>query len=138
MLDRTRVARFLVAGSSGFIVDVLLLSALVNGLGWSPYPARVVSYSFALLLTWHLNRTFTFRDRSSPRMGREFVRYLVVQIGGVVVNYGLFAALVATWPDAARWPTLALVPAAAVAMCFTYVGMHQFTFPSAQVDSSHE
>ncbi len=138
MLEKHRLARFLLAGSAGFTVDALLLSALVSGLHWSPYAARALSFSIAMIITWHLNRTLTFRDRTSPRMGPEFVRYVLVQIGGVVVNYGTFSALVTLSGQAQRWPVLALVPAAAAAMCFTYLGMHYYAFPRTPLDAAHD
>jgi putative flippase GtrA len=131
MFDRTRVVHFLLAGSAGFCVDALLLSALVTGLGWSPYSARILSFAAAMTVTWLLNRTLTFRDRPSSRMAPELARYAVVQIGGVVVNYGIFSLVVTLSDQAARWPVLALVPAAAAAMCLTYLGMHYFAFPRA-------
>jgi putative flippase GtrA len=130
MFERVRVANFLLAGSAGFCADALVLSALVNRFGWSPFTARAVSFSIAMAITWYLNRRMTFKDRPSRGMGPELARYALVQIGGVVVNYGVFSALVTLWGQAARWPVIALVPASAIAMCFTYVGMHFFAFPA--------
>jgi putative flippase GtrA len=129
MFERTRVVRFLLAGSAGFSVDALLLSVLANALDWSPYTARAVSFPIAMAVTWYLNRTVTFRDRPSTRLGSELARYVAVQLGGAAVNYGVFSAVVTLSDQAARWPVLALVPAAAAAICFTYVGMHYFAFP---------
>lgn len=137
-MERNRVARFLLAGLAGFTADALLLSALVGGFDWSPYSARVLSVSIALIITWHLNRTLTFRDRSSERLGPEFGRYVLVQAGGVLVNYGAFSVFVTLSSHATRWPVLALVPAAAMAMGFTYVGMHYYAFPRTQLDAAHD
>lgn len=138
MFERSRVTRFLLAGSTGFTVDALLLSALVNGFGWSPYGARALSFSIAMAITWYLNRTLTFSDRPSKSLAPELLRYAVVQFGGVVVNYGVFSAVVALSAQAARWPILALVPAAATAMGFTFLGMHYFAFPRQPLGPAHE
>jgi putative flippase GtrA len=129
MFERARLARFLLAGASGFTADALLLSALVSWFGWSPYVGRALSLSVAVGITWYLNRTLTFGDRPRSGVGSELVRYALVQAGGVVVNYGVFATTVALSARAERWPIVALLPAAAAAMCFTYVGMHYFAFP---------
>lgn len=138
MFERSRVKSFLLAGSAGFTVDALILSALVNGFGWSPYSARALSFSIAMVITWYLNRTLTFSDRPSKHLGPELLRYALVQIGGVVVNYGVFSAVVALSAQAARWPIIALVPAAATAMGFTYLGMHYFAFPRQPLGATHD
>jgi putative flippase GtrA len=129
MFERTRLTRFLLAGASGFTADALLLSALVSWFGWSPYLGRALSLSVAIGITWYLNRTLTFGDRPKAGVGLELARYALVQGGGVVVNYGVFATVVALSARAERWPLIALFPAAAAAMWFTYVGMHYFAFP---------
>ena len=136
MRERTRLVYFVVAGGTGFCVDGLILSVLVNAFGWSPYLARVVSYSIAITATWYLNRNLTFRDRSAERVGAEYVRYAAVQIVGAVVNYGTFAALVMLFDLALRWPIVAFVPASLVAMFVTYLGMHWFAFPRRSLEPS--
>lgn len=137
MFERTRLTRFILAGSSGFTADALLLSALVSWFGWSPYLARALSFSVAMLITWYLNRTMTFGDRPKAGVGSELARYALVQVGGVVVNYGVFAAVVALSARAERWPLIALFPAAAAAMGFTYIGMHYFAFPR-KLEAAHD
>jgi putative flippase GtrA len=138
MSQRSRIARFLLAGSAGFTVDALLLSALVNGYAWSPYRARVLSFSFAFAITWYLNRTLTFRDRSSARLAPELLRYALVQCGGVIANYGVFSAVITLSAQAARWPLIALVPAAATAMGFTFFGMHYYAFARQPLEAAHD
>jgi putative flippase GtrA len=136
MRERTRLVYFFAAGATGFCVDGLVLSALVNVLGWSPYLARVLSYSIAVTATWYLNRHLTFRDRSARRAGAEYLRYVIVQIVGAAVNYGSFAAIVALFELGSRWPIIALVPASLIAMFVTYLGMHLFAFPRQSLEPS--
>ena len=137
MSERTRLVYFLMAGSAGFSVDALILTALVSLLEWSPYLARVLSFSVAVTVTWYINRNFTFADRPSRHVGSEYARYLVVQIVGVIVNYGTFSAIVMVSSLSATWPVLALVPASLVAMFVTYLGMHHFAFPRA-AETAHD
>jgi putative flippase GtrA len=138
MFAKSRIVRFLIAGSIGFGVDAVLLSAFVNALGWSPFVARAVSFSIAMCVTWYLNRTFTFHDRAAQRAGPEAVRYALVQASGALLNYGTFSALVVLFESAARWPVLALVPASALAMCFNYLGMYFFAFRRQAMNPAHE
>jgi putative flippase GtrA len=125
---------FVMAGGTGFCVDALVLSALVNAMAWSPYLARVVSFSIAMTATWYLNRALTFSDRSARRAGAEYLRYAAVQIVGAAVNYGTFAAIVLLFEIASRLPILALVPASLLAMFVTYLGMHRFAFPRQSLE----
>jgi len=137
MGEKWRIVYFLLAGSAGFLVDAAILTALVSLAGWSPYAARIVSFSVAVTVTWYLNRNFTFRDRPAQRIGHEYLKYAIVQGVGITINYGVFSVIVFLSAHAARLPVLALVPASAVAMFATYLGMHRFAFPRA-VEPAHE
>ena len=78
--------RFAVAGAVGFVVDSLTLLALVQGAGWQPLPARLVSMPVAILATWLINRLWTFRaftaGKSLRNIGAEFLGYCTVQVTG--------------------------------------------------------
>jgi putative flippase GtrA len=131
MGEKSRIVYFLAAGSTGFVIDATILTALVSLAGWSPYAARIVSFSVAVTATWYINRRFTFGDRPAQHIGHEYLKYLLVQGVGVAINYGVFSAVVFASAYAARLPVLALIPASLLAMFATYLGMHRFAFPRA-------
>ena len=84
---------FGVSGVIGFIVDSAVLYLLKSSLGL--YYARGVSFFCAAFATWLVNRTITFKDRESGlSKRREFSRYLVLMLGGGLVNYLVYAVLV--------------------------------------------
>lgn len=86
---------FGLAGGAGFVVDTAVLNALKGALGL--YGARVVSFVCAVVTTWLINRTFAFKGQTGDvPLWREFVTYLGAMILGGLVNYAIFAALVAT------------------------------------------
>jgi putative flippase GtrA len=84
---------FALAGGAGYLVDaaVLLLAAPWVG----PYVGRLLSFCAAVVTTWLVNRSLTFRGRRSDLpLHREFLRYFVVCLGGGVVNFAVYSLLV--------------------------------------------
>lgn len=117
-------ARFLAVGCGGLALDAGLFSALANE--GVPEPlARAVSLGAATLLTWRLNRRFTFGDsrRLQPFEGGW---YVAVALGAQGLSYLVFLTLRALMPD---WPALAaLLVGAAIATAFSYSGQRFLTF----------
>lgn len=98
---------FLVSGVLGFIVDASIVQALVGLFGANPYAARVVSFLCAASSTWAFNRHYTFAGKRRYADARgELARYLVAMVGGFVLNYGTFVAVLALMPLAHRWPVI--------------------------------
>lgn len=87
---RRQVLRFGGVGSIGFVIDGGLLWLLMTA-GVDPYLARGLSFPVAVLATWWLNRAWTFDTAGRDRPGRQFSRYLMVQLAGVTGNYLVYA-----------------------------------------------
>lgn len=119
---------FLLVGGVGFTVDAAALVALTHGLGLDPYLARVLSFAVAVSATYALNRAWSFRARASARRGREYVRYVAVQLVGVAINFACFAICIEAVALFAAWPVLALAVGSGVAMAWNYAGARLFTF----------
>ena len=84
---------FGLAGVAGFLVDSGVLYLLKSSLGL--YIGRLISFFCAVIATWLLNRSFTFRQRQSGMtLSREFRHYFLMMLGGGIVNYCTYAALV--------------------------------------------
>ncbi len=88
-----QIMRFGAVGGVGFIVDGSLLALLIRA-GVDPYLARALSFPIAVVVTWLLNRNWTFRDtRDASRKG-QFRRYFAVQVVGTLTNYGVYSAFI--------------------------------------------
>ena len=85
-----QLVRFCMVGTIGFVVDVSILYAVVNLFDSGPYFGRVVSYIFAATITWKLNRSFTFLSTRSNALHLEWARYLLSNIVGATINYGVY------------------------------------------------
>jgi putative flippase GtrA len=104
-----RIGSFLVVGGIGFAVDAGLLAAGISLLSLGPRVSRVISFLAAVLVTWMLNRSFTFADRASERRGGELLRYVLTSGVSACLNLGVYFLALMVWPDAGLAPYVALV-----------------------------
>ncbi|MDH7799924.1 MULTISPECIES: glycosyltransferase 87 family protein [unclassified Beijerinckia] len=89
------IGAFSVVGAIGFAVDAGLTLLFAKGFGFSGYAARVPAMIIAIVVTWLLNRIWTFRS-SEPRLLREFARYGAANLLTAVFNFGIYT-LVLWW-----------------------------------------
>lgn len=121
-------ALFCVAGALGFVVDAVVVQALVGGLHADPYLARVASFLCAMTATWAFNRRYTFASRAGERWWREWARYGVAMLGGFVVNYGVYAALVYAFPLVRAWPVLGVAAGSVAGLAVNYASSRHWVF----------
>lgn len=119
--------RFALVGAVGFAVDGGLLQLLVS-LGWGPIAARALSFPAAVLATWWLNRSITFRERESGGLLASLLRYVAVSVVGTGVNFGIYASLVLASATMAAHPLLPFAIASGAALVFNYLGSKHFAF----------
>ncbi len=124
---RTLLTGFLSVGAFGFLLDVSVFQALFM-LGYGPIAARIVSSGAAITLTWYLNRRHVFRTAQTSRSGPEYARYVVIQSGGLAVNFGVYLALLNSVQVLREVPVLALCGGALVAITFNFLGARYWAF----------
>ncbi len=119
---------FVVVGTVGFVVDASILATLVHGYQWGDYTARLVSFAFAVTVTWLLNRSYVFASTRTHNRRSEYTRYLTVQGMGIAINFLVYSLCIASYPLMDQWPVLALAVGSAVALIFNYAGARVFVF----------
>jgi putative flippase GtrA len=119
-----RPLRFIAVGGIGLVTDILLFTAAIK-LGVGPLVAGFLALVVATVMTWRLNRAFTF-DRSGRRQGEEAVRYAAVTAVAQGTSYAVFAVLVLT--TLAALPQVAIIAGAAVGALISYNGHRLFAF----------
>jgi putative flippase GtrA len=119
-----RPLRFIVVGGIGLVTDLGVFTLIVAYVP-SPLAVRLVSLAVATLVTWRLNRAFTFA-RSHRAQHEEAVRYAIVTAVAQGTSYAIFAALVLTVLGAL--PQAALMCGAAVGAFVSYNGHRLFAF----------
>jgi putative flippase GtrA len=116
---------FLLVGGIGFVIDAAILVFLLHATPLDPFSARLVSVAAALSATWMLNRHITFGP-SGRALIVEGARYGGVGTATSFINYGVYSALLLTFPGMA--PLMALILASATAMVLSYLGYSRLVF----------
>ena len=85
--------QFLTVGLGSYVVDVglfnlLAYSGIVTLPGDAPMVAKTLSVSVSIVFSWVVNRLWTFKNRSDKSKGREFVLFILVNIGGLLLALG--------------------------------------------------
>jgi putative flippase GtrA len=120
-----RILLFAVVGGAGFLVDAGVLALLLHVSPLGPFSARIVAIAAAMLVTFWLNRTFTF-GRSDRSLAVEGTRYGGVGISAALLNYAVYAVILLVFP--AVWPVLAVAVASVAAMVWSFLGYSRFVF----------
>ena len=114
-------SRFFVVGAIGFVVDAGVLQLLISLFDLSPLLARIPSFLIAVVSTWSLHRSWTFKQpEKTKRPLRELLEFMSSQLLGILVNYGIFSGLVLYVSPFTEYPVLALAVASVVVMGLTF------------------
>jgi putative flippase GtrA len=119
-----RPIRFLGVGSIGLLTDLCIFTVAI-GAGLHPLVGRLVSMAVATIVTWRLNRAFTF-EPSGRHQSEEAARYAFVTAIAAGTNYIVFATLVVALLRS--WPQAAVLAGAAAGAMLSYIGHRIFSF----------
>jgi putative flippase GtrA len=87
---RSRVAelaRFAMTGSVAYLSDLLVFNVLILGAGLASGWAKLISSAVAIGVAFTGSRWFTWRDRRSDRIGREYTLFVVFSVLGSGIQY---------------------------------------------------
>ena len=85
--------RFAAVGAVATLVHYSVLLGLAEGFGVGPVVATICGFFVGAVVSYNLNRRFTFATR--PAYGRGLAKFLLVIGIGAVINAGIVAAFVA-------------------------------------------
>lgn len=127
-----QVVVFAAIGAFGFCLDAALTIGLVQWAGAPPLLARLPSFVVVTLINFALNRAFTFRAGGQRWLG-ALARYALVCLGGIALNYAVYAsllALAALFGVAVSPSVLTLFVACGTgaAAFVTFIGFRSFAF----------
>jgi putative flippase GtrA len=120
--------RFGLVGVIGFVTDRLFLEAAQDLLGLNYFGGRLVSFPLAVVVTWLLNRVFTFRGPTVHPPLKQALIYACVQIAGGVLNVGVYTLAIRLLPALEAHLLLPLALGSAAGLCVTYVGSRRLAF----------
>jgi len=116
----TTFLSFAIIGVAGFVVDSIILLGVVWGFGVGLYLGRVFSFLGAATFTWAMNRRFTFRTHGNNKL-REWGRFLVANSAGGLVNYAVYATLIAGSATVAALPVLGVAAGSIAGLSINYM-----------------
>ena len=123
-----QIRRFCIVGGVGFLTDAGLLIASIRLAGLNPISARGVSFLVAVLVTFELNRRWSFHNAETGRYCAVLVNYLSVQIVGFVCNIVVYTLLYNALPNPYNSPLLCLAMASGLALFVNYAGASSLVF----------
>lgn len=110
---------FVIAGVSALTVDIITTKALIAFAGLNPFLARFLAYVPAILTSWFINRTITFRVPTSASLS-ELAKFIGVVWVSQTVNYAIYAVVLLLRPGTD--PAVAIIIASLFAMFVSYAG----------------
>ena len=136
-LAASRFLRFALVGAAGFAVNEAALALALKLLHLNAYAGGVFSFAVAVTFTWWGNRTLTFRDRAATGIGpmlKEWARFVVANGLGFLVNFALYAGLIALAPAPLNNPFLALAAGTIAGLAFNFAASSRVVFAGRSAD----
>jgi dolichol-phosphate mannosyltransferase len=93
-----QLAKFATVGASGYVVNLSVFAALVEGAGIHYLVAAVCSFLVAVTNNYTWNRLWTFRDQRG-HVAYQGMRFLVVSVVALGANLAFLEALVSAGLD---------------------------------------
>jgi putative flippase GtrA len=123
----TQLLRFAATGVIGLAADVAVLYTAL-ALGCDHYTGRVLSFLAAVLVTWRINRRYTFTPSGSQ--WAEWWRYLGAMSGGALLNLGAYTLVLWLLPAAAWLPALGVAVGSLAGMSVNFLSAKYLVFKS--------
>lgn len=124
-----QLTAFAVVGTVGFLFDAGVFLVLSSVLGMDVLLARLCAFLPATGVTWLLNRSTAFRGRRvHATKSREYMKYLLVQSGGIAVNFLTFYVVLKLFLLSSQQPLLPLAVGSIAALLFNFAGAKLFVF----------
>jgi len=120
--------KFAAVGGVGFLTDITVLRVGLRVFHLTPFEARALSLACAMQVTFLINGLFVFRCLAWRSCGRQWLTYMGSNGVGNLINYLVFASLVASrLPQVSRngW---ALVIGSVIAYAFNFLCVRLLVF----------
>jgi putative flippase GtrA len=103
-----QLAKFATVGATGYVVNLLVYTALLRGADWHYAAAATVSFLVAVTNNYTWNRVWTFRDQRG-HVAFQGLRFLVVAVVAYAANLGILSLLIAVGVDKVLAQAIAIV-----------------------------
>jgi putative flippase GtrA len=129
---KTQLLRFGMTGAVGYVVDSLVLYAMI-GIGMGFLRGRLVSFVCAVVVTFLLNRRYTFAGQLQgaglrPPLWQEFGLYLAAMAFGGLLNLATYWFVVSSVPHFPALFALAVAAGSLVGMVVNFASAKWWVF----------
>lgn len=108
------------------LCDFGIFVLLTSWLGYHPVPANIVSYSIGIILSFILNRAFTFRSSSYKLdINRQFIRFALVNLLSLAISTTLVNLF-----SQAMTPAVAKILSVPFVLMWGFLAARRFVFGS--------
>ena len=104
-----KLAGFVLAGGTGFLVDAGVLWLGIHAFGLGALASRGISFTAAVVTTWLINRSITFAAQRGRRGRDEVFLYILATLASGALNLGVYALVLKLVGDGGFRPFVALV-----------------------------
>jgi putative flippase GtrA len=88
-----RFQKFIVVGAIGLVVNQVGLAFLHSIMGMEVRVASPIAILASMAVTFFLNEAWTWHDRGSGRVLHRAMSYVPINIGGLIINWGVLTYL---------------------------------------------
>jgi putative flippase GtrA len=120
-----QLAKFGVVGASGYVVNLVVYTALLRGAGFHFAAAATCSFLVAVTNNYLWNRLWTFRSQRG-HVAWQGLRFLVVALCAYTANLALLSALIAFGVDKVLAQAIAIL----VVTPLNFIGNKLWSFRS--------
>src|ERR1700761_8635525 len=113
--------KFAAVGGLGFLTDISVLHLCLRVLHLTPFEGRAISLTCAMQVTFLINGLFVFRCLAWPTCGRQWLAYMGSNGVGNLVNYLVFAGLIASRLPGVSHTGWALVISSVIAYAINFL-----------------
>lgn len=117
-----QIARFAAVGIAATATHYAILIALVEGAGARPVLATTIGYAFGIVVSYALNRRFTFK--SDAPIAASFAKFALLYGIGALLNGAIMAALIGQ----GAWYLLAQIVATGLVLIWNFLGARFVAF----------
>jgi putative flippase GtrA len=120
-----KIARYIISGSTAALVNVGILFVLVDFVHIHYLSASIVSYLLALVVSFSLQKFWTFRESASGAVHTQFALYTVITLVNLGINTALMYAFVSVL---GIWYLLAQIISGLLIAVMSYFVYQRFVF----------
>lgn len=109
--EKSRLLRFAIVGAIGTVVDFGIFNFLINLTELDPVLCSAISFGFAVINNFILNRIWTFPDARKKNIWTQLIQFALVSVVGLIIRTPIFSLSEKLYASlAGRWIPNFLIP----------------------------